>query len=820
MRALPNLFLPIPPERMDYITVRSFSGKKKLRHWDRVSHGLDLKNKWDGIFTDVHDNSWVYVQFEGTAENYFALKSLDSTQSGMSLCNYRACGDRVYATVKVDCAKRNKFLKKINEYISENTKKGVPRHNELMQGIINLYKAVFESFWQDAKELMPTDKESVWCEVWIARPEDQELELESISNEVKFVLGQLGIEYKDQVQHFPGRTIMLCCASKSDLQALIQQCPWVAEFRRADLLDLNFLDLPNSAQSDLASKLEEKIIPANGMAPAVTILDTGVNRYNLLLRNVISPSDCLSVVEEWGTGDDDGHGTNMSSVALYGDIRPLLTSGSPVVLDHVIESVKVLPPTGANDPKLYGDITQRAVATAESEHPNRTRVICMAVTSADFFDRGRPSSWSAAIDELAFGRDNKRRLVLLAVGNVDLKEHVIYPHCNEESSVQDPAQSWNAISVGAYTELDRLPTSMASYRPVALRGELSPYSSTSLCWDRDYPIKPEIVLEGGNSAVEKGFVSEADELSILAASNDITTSHFAPFRMTSAATALAAKMAASIQAQYPDAWPETVRALMIHSAEWTPELKNQFMRMKGIKKFNKDYYGQMLRFCGYGVPNLGRALACMQNELTLIAEQEIQPFSREGAKFKTKDMHIYELPWPKDVLQNQLWDQNVTMKVTLSYFIDPGPGSLGEDRYKYESFGLRFAINRPEEPIEEFKKRLNKLAREESRGDGDSVKKKSYNGESKHWKFGPKNRSTGSIHSDTITLKGAQMAECGNIAVYPVIGWWRERHGQKRYNDRGRYALVVSLVSPKTDIDIYTPVAIQIKTQVPVLVMI
>src|SRR5262245_3231603 len=35
-------------------------------------------------------------------------------------------------------------------------------------------------------------------------------------------------------------------------------------------------------------------------------------------------------------------------------------------------------------------------------------------------------------------------------------------------------------------------------------------------------------------------------------------------------------MAGIIQAQYPDYWPETLRALMIHSAEWTPGMLAQF----------------------------------------------------------------------------------------------------------------------------------------------------------------------------------------------------------------------------------------------------
>ena len=42
-------------------------------------------------------------------------------------------------------------------------------------------------------------------------------------------------------------------------------------------------------------------------------------------------------------------------------------------------------------------------------------------------------------------------------------------------------------------------------------------------------------------------------------------------------------MAAQIQAYYPDAWPETVRALIVHSAKWTDTLKAQFLPPKPTK---------------------------------------------------------------------------------------------------------------------------------------------------------------------------------------------------------------------------------------------
>lgn len=51
-------------------------------------------------------------------------------------------------------------------------------------------------------------------------------------------------------------------------------------------------------------------------------------------------------------------------------------------------------------------------------------------------------------------------------------------------------------------------------------------------------------------------------------------------------------------------------------------------------------------------------------------------------------MHIHTLPWPKELLSD-CENANVKMRVTLSYYIEPGPGEIGwKDKYRYPSCGL------------------------------------------------------------------------------------------------------------------------------------
>ncbi len=104
---------------------------------------------------------------------------------------------------------------------------------------------------------------------------------------------------------------------------------------------------------------------------------------------------------------------------------------------------------------------------------------------------------------------------------------------------------------------------------------------------------------------------------------------------------------------------------------------------------------QLLRHCGYGVPDVGRALASASNSLTLLVQDQLHPTNEPTRGIKTRDMHLHASPWPIEVLES-LGETPVTLRVTLSYFIEPNPGERGvADKYAYQSHALRFAVRRP-----------------------------------------------------------------------------------------------------------------------------
>src|ERR1022692_1324795 len=154
-------------------------------------------------------------------------------------------------------------------------------------------------------------------------------------------------------------------------------------------------------------------------------------------------------------------------------------------------------------------------------------------------------------------------------------------------------------------------------------------------------------------------------------------------------------------------------------------------------------------------------------------------------------MHLYNLPWPTEALDG-LGAAQVMMRVTLSYFVEPAPGEIGwENRYRYASHALRFDVNGPLESPDEFVQRVNHQAREEGEHPGTA---------GPDWVIGEA-RNVGSIHSDIWRGRAADLAQSSTIAVYPAVGWWRERANLQRWNKTCRYCLIVSIYTPGQEVE-------------------
>lgn len=656
----------------------------------------------------------------------------------------------------------------------------------------------------------------VWWELWVREPVGHVNAVAAVARGANFDV------HPDRLI-FPDTIVVFVHAPTAGLLTLAEQIPGaLTEIRRATGTIELFLDRGEHivGQHDFVTELVERVVAPTADAPVVCVLDTGVAAAHPLLAPGLVGAWAYD--EVWGTDDHaekGGHGTGMAGLVLYGDLEQAMNDPREVVLGHAVESMKLLPPGGfpATEPARYGVVTQGAVAKVEVERADAVRSFCIASSSPDF-SPARPSSWSGAIDQICAGAmpgerrertpaaSHPKRLVLVATGNIqggrreDIEDH---------KPLEDPAQSWNALSIGGYTAKEAAPNEEPPLRPMVGANERSPYSRGSEDLPDDLtPIKPEVLFEAGNMLVDDlGFCGWHPAVSLLAVGSDVEREPLIPFWATSAATGVAGNFVGQLKAALPGYWPETYRALIVQSADWPQPIRSRLIgRGAHWKAGPKAQKQRILRDVGYGVPNLERAILSAKNDVTLIAQAEIQPFAlgADGRISVFNEMHFYDLPWPKAELE-RLENETVTMKVTLSYFIEPNlTGRAATRPDTYRSFGLRFDMKKRTESRAHFRHRVN--AGQAS----DDVKA---DAETSYWLLGRRAVQAGSLHCDLWRGQAIDLAGHDAIAVYPVGGWWKSHVGQKRMADKGRYALAISISAAGHAVDLYSEISTLVKAK-------
>jgi hypothetical protein len=792
---------------------------------DRRSHGNLLRRqiaavaeKAQALVAARDDDApeGLNVEFEGFPDIELAFESLAREGSAIELLNVRRVGDVTRATVFVPDGKLMLFERQITDYLAakRSAKGRALDHRRLIDTIASIRIGSLEALWTDTQDVFPTaDGQDLWWEVWLPVRRQRDLVLSAFRTRAE----GLGMRMAPGEVVFPERTVLLVYGSPRQMKRSAALLNLIAELRRAKETADFFDSLPPVEQAgwvgDLLRRFE--FAGAGDDPPHVCLLDTGTTNGHPLLAPALADADLHTIEPGWGLDDAVGHGTQMAGVALYGDLTPLLAGDASTRIEHRLESVKLLPHDGGNqgDARHHGYLTIEAVSRPEVTAPLRRRVFGLAVSSKDNRDRGRPSAWSAAVDRLASDADGEGanpRLLVVCAGNVDPMARRDYPTSNTTDSIHDPGQAWNALTVGASTDLIRITEpDTEGYQPVASIGGLSPFSTTSATWDRQWPLKPDVLFEGGNAARDRLSTYTVPSLSLLTTHHRPTDRSFTTVCETSVSTLLGARMSAQLMRQYSELRPESIRALIVHSANWTGEMRRMFLPQD--RDPNKTDFARLVRHCGFGVPSLERARWSVSNSLAMIVEEQIHPFQRVGSRpAKLRDMHLHELPWPLAELE-ALGDTSLEMRVTLSYFIEPNPSERGRSRYTYQSHGLRFDVKRAHEGVDAFRARINRAAREEEEGTPSA-------GDDTIWELGKQTRHRGSIHSDTWRGTAADLASRGVVGVYPALGWWKTRVAQEQYDRAAPYTLIVSIHAPAVQEDLYsaieTQIAIRTATQI------
>lgn len=724
-------------------------------------------------------------------------KSLNA--SGMTLLKVeKQAGAPAEATVFATEKGLQKLRKKIEDFggnlpVNEDGSFKPPKNADLVQSISAISEAGLRALWRSPGGRFPTEPDKQAWEVWLGKADAAGF----LTNAADY-----GVAVGTDRLEFPEDLVVIAVATAVELAAAVRNLGGVRALatptRTADDFDAMPIEEQHQWVDDL---LGRTTFAVNADPNFITLLDRGVSRAHPLIQPALAAADRHAAEPAWHVNDTVGHGTQLAGLALFGDLSTSLQTTLPITIGHRLESAKIMPDAGHNPHHLLGTVTQKGIDAAEASVARR-RTFCLASTTEDDTPHdGAPTSWSSEIDQLASGASGlqkRQRLILVSAGNSDQNAFTggnylaVSDHPNNE--LESPAQAWNAISVGAYTQKVTLPPGEPGVG-VAPLGDLAPSSRTA-SWQSYWPIKPDVVYEGGN-----WFMNGAPPPMKHPALALLTTDHQYPLRAfttcgeTSAATALASRDITALWSDYPELWPETVRAIFVSSARWTSQMLAHVPAQP-----SKTDLGILFRRYGYGVPDMERARRSASNALTLIVEDTIQPYKRSAttnAEHIHNELKLFEIPWPVEELR-RLGTAEVKLRISLSTFMLPNPSEPARgNKYRYASHNLRFKLNRANEKAGAFIKRISKIAEQTDEGTIE---------EPDGWMFGPNRRDVGSLQIDQLTCAASDLARRNLIAVHPVTGWWKAKSIPDPHNLIARFALVVEIDAGTVPAELYAEV--------------
>ncbi|MFH1135639.1 MAG: S8 family peptidase [Pseudomonadota bacterium] len=422
--------------------------------------------------------------------------------------------------------------------------------------------------------------------------------------------------------------------------------------------------------------------PPDGVA-GIVVLDSGVQTGHPLLGPAVG--DAQSYLPGKDANDENGHGTHVAGLALYGDFETSLRNGLFIPMLRLF-SGRILDRDNRNATGFVENLIEKAVRYFFKKYGCK-------IFNLSFGDWNKPyigghlKVLSVTLDTLA------RELGVLFVvssGNHRITEgspeglewRERYPHYLLENdwTIIEPAPALNVLTVGSLARHDRTFNSQRyqtdpSEVPIAKPDQPSPFTLHGPSVDG--AIKPELMAHGGNWAVEtrtNRLINGNIGLGVISAGHEFAPPNGRPFAVdsgTSMAAPQVAHLAAMILNERPDADVNLLRALLCANAAISRACQDLLSYSRNKKKAPKETRS----ICGYGAVNPATLFRSVENSVTLVAEGRIA----------NKRHHFYEIPIPADFVGAGRRTREIS--VALAY-----TPAVRSTRVKYRATRLDFKL--------------------------------------------------------------------------------------------------------------------------------
>lgn len=477
----------------------------------------------------------------------------------------------------------------------------------------------------------PPPEQLVRLEVHCWCPES-ESEARRRNDEVKAAVTTVsGVVLSSSVRSRAGWSVVCCDLPIGALEDLLRtdRVSWV------DLMPHPVVGIPDLLNAG-ADSLPAVLAPAAD-APIVAVVDSGIRSAHPLLAPAVVGVETAGAGLGDG-GDECGHGTLVSSLALYGSLDELISARDEITPAGRLLSVRVLDQNNEfPDGQAWVETLLSAMTMAVE---GGARVINLSVGDPRRpYVAPRPTAVAALVDQ--FIRDNPDVVVVTCTGNFPVLEHDTSRLISHEyvqdllrhsaAGLLDPGTAVLAITVGGVgNERHQGVQGLAvSADKIVVGGPRVPSPHTRVGPGPMRAIKPELAAPSGSAVVDTVLdrVALNDRLgSVVGAGGRDPERLLAADNGTSYAAPLVSHAALRIIGRYPQLTGNSVRALLLAGADKLDEYLDGGAPAREHER----------RLSGYGIVSAERSENSMTHRAVLLSEGRI----------RLDQVHFYEVPVP------------------------------------------------------------------------------------------------------------------------------------------------------------------------------
>jgi len=389
----------------------------------------------------------------------------------------------------------------------------------------------------------------------------------------------------------------------------------------------NNFDIILSATSNLSTVVEPSrvsipkrsygftISQSHDTLPVIGIIDTGISSLTPLRSILLDDTFDLT-----GTGsnvDNANHGTGVAALAAMGKRPYALNYRGEINSDARLLSIKVMDASSSN---LKPSDVIKLLNEVNRKYPEvKTFVLTIASEMHKRNDEDH-SIYAAELDRFSYENDC---LIFISTANNnkaadDNTGYNLGYFGNEVTNLCSPAESMNNITIGAASDnitgnIGWAISDGSEYPALYTRKH---HCNLKNFYPRNknnkHYFKPDVIESGGDYEYYKFFIAQGSRASLEVLSSDPAESFYRQIG-TSYSAPLAANLAAKMQALYPELKSQTLKALIINSADHK------------MISFPTEHKHLLNSVTGNGFVNGEKTLYSDENTISFIIEDEVMP---------------------------------------------------------------------------------------------------------------------------------------------------------------------------------------------------